>query len=34
MRVRPAERYVFDSIVDGRALRVLASGMTMHRVDQ
>jgi len=27
------ERYMFDSIVDGHALRVLASGMPMYRVD-
>jgi len=28
------ERYVFDSIVDGRALRVLVSGMPMYRVGE
>lgn len=27
------ERYHFDSIVEGRALRVIASGMPMYRVD-
>ncbi|HKW00117.1 MAG TPA: serine hydrolase domain-containing protein [Vicinamibacterales bacterium] len=27
------ERYVFDSIVEGRALRVLVSGMPMYRVE-
>jgi hypothetical protein len=28
------ERYVFDSVVDGHALRLLASGMPMYRVDE
>jgi hypothetical protein len=28
------ERYVFDSVVDGHALRVLVSGMPMYRVDE
>jgi hypothetical protein len=28
------ERYVFDSVVDGHALRLLVSGMPMYRVDE
>jgi hypothetical protein len=28
------ERYVFDSVVDGHALRVLVYGMPMYCVDQ
>jgi hypothetical protein len=28
------ERYVFDAVVEGRALRVLVSGMAMYRVEE